>query len=130
MKSLSPPHLLMFDVDGTLVQSLDLEAKLFPRACELALGIERVSSDWSSYRTPSDAGIVAELVERHFERSSNAQDIAAVEARFLALLTRELDQDRSLCTEVSGVINMLRRVRSLPDTVLAVATAGWSRPRD
>lgn len=119
------PHLVMFDVDGTLVQSMGPEAVLFTRACELALGIERVSNDWNSYRSPTDAGIVTELVERHLGRPGTADDRQRVEDRFLALMRDALGNDPGTYLEVTGAAALLLRLRTLPDTVVAIATGGW-----
>lgn len=123
---MAPPHLLMFDVDGTLVQTLGVEAVCFPRACEEALGLARVSNDWSAYRHPSDAGIVAELVERHCVRRASAADQARVEARFLALLKDAFSKQPALCREVPGAKAAFQRTCRLASTVVAIATAGWS----
>lgn len=122
---MTAPHLVMFDVDGTLVQSMAPEAVLFPRACELALGIGHVSNDWNSYRSPTDAGIVTELVERHFGRPCTTDDRQSVENRFLALMKDSIGRDPGIYREVRGATALLTRLRTLPDTVLAIATGGW-----
>jgi phosphoglycolate phosphatase-like HAD superfamily hydrolase len=119
------PHLVMFDVDGTLVQSMGPEAVLFPQACELTLGIGRVSNDWNSYRSPTDAGIVTELVERHLCRTCTAEDRQRVEDRFLALMRDAIADDPGTYCEVSGAAALLATLRARPDTILAIATGGW-----
>ena len=119
-------HLLMFDVDGTLVNSLGLEAIYFPRACEEGLGLTGVSSDWGSYRTPSDSGIVAELVERHFEREADSADFAKVEKVFLRLLEEAFTAEPGLCGEIAGARRAFHLARELPATVVGIATAGWT----
>jgi phosphoglycolate phosphatase-like HAD superfamily hydrolase len=116
----------MFDVDGTLVQSMGPEAVLFPRACERALGIEQVSNDWNSYRTPTDAGIVAELVERHLDRPCTAEDQQRVEDHFLAVMRDAIRNDPATYREVAGAAALLARLWARSDTFLAIATGGWS----
>lgn len=116
----------MFDVDGTLVQSLNAEGVCFPRACEMALGLEHVSGDWDSYAHPSDSGIVAELVQRHLGRAATAEDLAGVERCFLALLKETYKEHPELCRPVAGAVDALRQLRRLPDTAVSLATAGWS----
>jgi phosphoglycolate phosphatase-like HAD superfamily hydrolase len=118
------PHLVMFDVDGTLVDSTATEDIYFPRACEETLGLDRVSADWTSYRTPSDSGVVAELVERNFGRVATAADLARVEQRFYALLQATYAARPELCREVAGARVAFERARRLPDTVVSIATAG------
>jgi phosphoglycolate phosphatase-like HAD superfamily hydrolase len=119
------PHLLIFDVDGTLVDSLAAEAICFPRACEEALGLSGVSSDWYTYRSPSDSGIVAELVERHFGRAASTDDLERAERRFFSILTETYAARPELCREVAGAVVALERAQQLPDTIVSIATAGW-----
>jgi phosphoglycolate phosphatase-like HAD superfamily hydrolase len=114
----------MFDVDGTLVDSAAVEDICFPRACEDALGLESVSTDWRSYRIPSDSGVVAELVERNFGRAATAGDLERVEQRFLSLLQTTYGQSPELFREVAGARVAFERARQLPDTVVSIATAG------
>jgi phosphoglycolate phosphatase-like HAD superfamily hydrolase len=118
-------HLLILDVDGTLVSSLRAEALLYPRACEVALGLDGVSSDWGSYACPSDRGIVRELVERHYGREATAGEYADVERSFLALIRETFTRQPEMCRPVAGAIEAVSAFRRMPDVVLAVATAGW-----
>lgn len=119
------PHLLIFDVDGTLVDSLAAEAICFSRACEEALGLNGVSSDWESYQSPSDSGIVDELVERHFGRSASSDDLERVERGFFSLLKETYAARPELCREVAGAVVAWERAQQLPDTMVSIATAGW-----
>ena len=41
-------HLIMFDVDGTLVDSTRFDEECFLKTAEILFGIE-ISSDWDSY---------------------------------------------------------------------------------
>jgi phosphoglycolate phosphatase-like HAD superfamily hydrolase len=118
-------HLVILDVDGTLVESLRAEADLYPRACEQALLLSNVSSDWTSYGCPSDRGIVRELVERHCARAPTADDYLRVERRFLALVQAAYEREPGLCQPVAGAVRAVERLRQLPELALAIATAGW-----
>jgi len=122
----APKHLAILDVDGTLVHSLHAEAVLYPRACEQALALTNVSSDWMTYRHPSDRGIVRELVERNYARSATAADYALVEQRFLALIREAYERQPELCQPVAGALDAVSRFRQLPQLGLSIATAGWT----
>lgn len=117
----------MLDVDGTLLHSLEAEALLFPRACEQALGIRGISTDWENYRCPSDRGIVRELIELEFGREANEDEYLSVEKYFLELIRDAYAQEPGLCRPVSGAIEAVERFRRIPDFALSVATAGWHR---
>ena len=119
-------HLVMFDIDGTLVDSLGAESIYYPLACEQALGLAGVSASWETYQNPTDRGIVSELVERQFNRSASASDYACVEKCFLSLLREAYRTKSKLCNEVPGAIIAFQRVQRIPDTVVSLATAGWN----
>ena len=118
--------LVMFDVDGTLVNSLGAEATYYPQACESALAIEEVSSDWGDYEHPSDSGIVQQVVALHFHRDATSEDGRRVEAKFLSLLKEAYPRQPDLCRPVPGAHAAFQHARSVPSTTVSIATAGWS----
>ena len=118
---------MLFDVDGTLFRSTDAEAICFPQACEEGLGISNVSRDWDTYRHPSDTGIVEELVETRLGRRAEPADFERVQECFLARLAARFAEHPHECTEVPGALAAWNTAIALPDTVVGIATGGWSR---
>ena len=55
-------HHVMFDIDGTLVRSYDLDSICYIDAVREVTGI-CVDPDWSKYRHVTDAGILEEIIE-------------------------------------------------------------------
>jgi phosphoglycolate phosphatase-like HAD superfamily hydrolase len=115
----------MFDVDGTLVDSLAAEVVLYPEACRQGLGIDGVSGHWDDYANPTDRGIVEELAARRLGRRASGADFVRVEACFVALLERGHHGGETPLREVPGAAAAFAAVRALPDTLVAIATAGW-----
>ena len=122
---MSQRHLVILDVDGTLVHTLQAEAEYFPLACSSALGIEGISTNWESYRCPSDRGIVRELVEIHHGRDASEDEYLRVEQHFLALIQEAYAGQPSLCEPVPGAAEAVAHFRQTEDLALTVATAGW-----
>ncbi len=120
-------HLVILDVDGTLVHSLEAEALLFPRACEQVLGVQGIPSGFEAYRCPSDRGIVRELVESNFGRDPSEDEHLRVEQRFLELISDCYARKPELCRPVSGAIEAVSHFRRSPDIAVSIATAGWCR---
>lgn len=54
-------HLVMFDIDGTLVDSNGFDGALFARAVREELGVP-VDTTWQSYRHVTDSGVLEELL--------------------------------------------------------------------
>ena len=57
-------HLIVFDVDGTLVESDEFDGVLYAKAVRDVLDIE-VDDDWTGYRHVTDNGILDEILDRH-----------------------------------------------------------------
>lgn len=55
-------HLVLFDIDGTLVESCDFDTTCFQAAIKDVLGVS-IDPDWSRYRHVTDSGILSEVVE-------------------------------------------------------------------
>ena len=115
-------RLIVFDVDGTLTLTNEVHGRLFPLAIEEVLGIDGIDTDWTHYRTVTDAGVTAEIIERHgLER-----DVQSVRERFVALLRTELASGDFMA--VPGAAKMLSIVREHPDFECAIATGTWREP--
>ena len=68
-------HLVMFDIDGTLIDSAGFESRLYVAAVQDVLKVE-IDSDWNNYEHVSDSGILAEVL-RHARRDGELEEIAA-----------------------------------------------------
>ena len=61
-------HIVMFDVDGTLVDSAGFDGNLYAEAVRAVLGVD-VDETWASYANVTDSGVLEQiLAEREFER--------------------------------------------------------------
>ncbi len=112
-------RLIVFDLDGTLTLTGDFDGELFLQALKEALGIENVSADWTTFRSVTDAGVTAEIIERN----GLGQTVQSVQDHFLALLQSKLAE--TPCREVPGAARMLSVLRNHSDFEYSVATGSW-----
>ena len=77
----------LFDLDGTLTRTNDIDGSCFLAAVHAELGV-LAEADWSRYRHCTDEGIATELWLRHVGAPPAAADLARLRRRFLALLRR------------------------------------------
>jgi len=117
-------QLIIFDVDGTLTRSTGVDARCYAQTVSEVLGVP-VDTDWSTYRHPTDAGILGELLERQGCREV-APAVEAVRDRFLRLLSATFAADPACCREVPGAAALLRYLRVVPQLQSAIATGGWA----
>ncbi len=114
-------HLLMFDIDGTLTLTNDVDGRCYVQAMSEQLGVA-IDDDWSHYRHVTDSGIAAELFDRHQRPCSQ---LPAVRERFVALLAQALAADPASCRPVYGANELLGRLRQTPGVAVGLATGGW-----
>ena len=112
-------RLIVFDVDGTLTLSTKSHDEVFVQGVTDALGIENIDTDWTTYRTVTDSGVAAEIIERNGLRGT----VQAVQDRVIALLRSDLAE--SPCREVPGASRVLSVLREHPDFECAIASGAW-----
>jgi beta-phosphoglucomutase-like phosphatase (HAD superfamily) len=112
----------MFDIDGTLTLTNDVDARCYMQAMSEHLGFA-IDDDWSHYRHVTDSVIAAELFDRHQRPGSQ---LPTVRDRFVALLGQALAADAESCRQVAGADAFLRRLREMPGTVVGLTTGGWA----
>lgn len=114
-------HHVMFDIDGTLVESNDLDALCFQHAVEEVTGIS-VSTDWSSYRHVTDAGIVMEVLQRNSIVQIEEAEKRIKEVFITALRDAFLQEP---VIEVPGAASFLQVLKRQSNVSISLATGGW-----
>lgn len=56
-------NLVVFDVDGTLIQSTGVDDECFARAVEVAWGIPSISTQWNDYEHVTDTVLAKVLLD-------------------------------------------------------------------
>ena len=118
-------HLIMFDIDGTLVDSSPLHGRLLKDAIEAELGCG-IDNNWAGYRHMTDSGIVAEILERHDLHDSTVVIAERIRSRFVEAFHAHLHSAAGSVLEVPGARDLVQALLGRPDVRVAVATGGWS----
>ena len=117
-------HLVMFDIDGTLVDSTGFDTELYVEAVRSVLNVE-IDSDWNKYEHVSDSGIL-EQVMRDARLGGERSDLAArVQRRFVGLVRDYLQRAPSSVREIVGTKRLVERLLDLPNVRVGIATGGW-----
>ncbi len=117
-------HLVVFDVDGTLVESEDFDDILYARAIRTALEID-VDEDWSRYRHQTDSGILNEVLDRNGIKGDRSLAHASVRRDLIALVAGYLADRGGRLPEVPGARAFVNRLAAWPEVVIGIATGGW-----
>ena len=114
---------VIFDVDGTLVDSYGLDTELYCQAVDEVLGKARLRQDWADYTHVSDAGILAEILHDN-GMSADGRLETAVRERFGQLVNAALNHEP--CAAVPGAKAAISSLHQQTDVAVGVATGGWS----
>ncbi len=122
-----PPGLVVFDVDGTLTNTADVDSACFAEVITEAFGIERFERDWTVYSDFTDSIILDEIFEEHFGRPPGTAEIEVLVERFVTILERAHERRPEAFEPVAGARELIAALRARDDWEIAVATGGWER---
>ncbi|MDA1008455.1 MAG: HAD family hydrolase [Planctomycetota bacterium] len=115
-------RVVVFDVDGTLTRTHELDEVWYRIAVREVLGVAEFSTDWSSYRHSTDLAIVREIIERHLGRLGTASEVDAVRDAYARRVV-EGASHREI-HPVPGADCLFAGLRAR-GWKIAIATGGW-----
>ncbi len=117
-------HLVVFDIDGTLVDSYGFDAELYADAIRRILGID-IDTDWSRYTNATDSGILDQIIEE----TGVEEDRETIQKRVQVELTRltesYIKQNANAVREIPGASAFIEHLDQIEDVAIAIATGGW-----
>jgi len=117
-------HLVMFDIDGTLVDSAGFDTELYVEAVRSVLDVE-IDSDWNRYEHVSDSGILEEVI-RGARLDGEPKELARrVQERFVGLVRDYVRRAPGSVREIAGAKRLVERLLELPNVRVGIATGGW-----
>jgi phosphoglycolate phosphatase-like HAD superfamily hydrolase len=117
--------LVIFDIDGTLVDSNQVDEDCYVQALALEFGLTDIDRNWASYTHATGSGILLDIFQRHWGRSPTAAEKGAFTGRFLALLQECLETSPGLFREIKGAGRLLQTLKQTPGFCLGLATGDW-----
>lgn len=107
---------VIFDVDGTLIQSVAVDAEMYDQAFANTFGVRLPTTDWTRYENATDSGIAAEAMAQLHLPSDRLPELRR---RFVKLL--------ATVESISPIPGARQVIRELTSRGIAVgiATGGW-----
>lgn len=112
---------MMFDIDGTLVESYELDSQCFIEAVKETTGLS-INSDWSKYQHVTDSGILNEVL---FSSENSNNELYKLKIKKLFLEKLESALECKPVKEVLGAGTFLEHLQSMSNVVVSLATGGW-----
>jgi beta-phosphoglucomutase-like phosphatase (HAD superfamily) len=119
-------NLAIFDIDGTLTESVAVDEVCFVQAFRDVLGTGPLNTNWLDYPFQTDSGLAWEICRHHLGREPGGAEISRLQRRFAELLGAAVAGAGQAIPEVPGAAALLRRLGAHTRWHLALATGGWS----
>lgn len=118
-------NLVIFDIDGTMLNSSALEDALFIKAVEEVLKVKVKEADWTHFENVTDEALAYDICQLHLQREITAHEMAAIKAMFLSLYQQELIARPELVFPVRGIHQFIKNLEEDPNYKICVATGSW-----
>lgn len=116
--------LVIFDVDGTLALTSRVDDDCWMDAAREVLGVESMSTDWSTYSHSTDEAIASDLIQERTGLPRTVETVHRVRDAFVSRIRAALERDPSLFRPVPGSPAVFGRLRDA-GWASAIATGGW-----
>lgn len=114
---------IIFDIDGTLIQSADVDDRLYRQSISAVLGPVDFRPSLADYEYVTDAGILTQLLDDN--GLVNIPDpTQAIQSHFVASLKRHIAECGPF-TEVPGAREFVATLLDSEHSGVAIATGGW-----
>ena len=119
--------LLIFDVDGTLIDGNKLGSRCFADSYQETFGKAFPTINWSSYPHVTDDTILDTVFRQHFNRTYQDEELNRFQTYYFEQLQILFQEKPSKFTEVPGAIAALKRLSDQTNIILGIATGGWKK---
>ena len=119
-------QLVIFDIDGTLTETAEVDAECYVRALTELFGFASVNTDWSGYPHVTDSGVLHELFRARKGRPPQPEEETAFQKRFAEHIRAAADEKPF--KPLPGAAEFLRQLAASPNHCGALATGCWREP--
>jgi phosphoglycolate phosphatase-like HAD superfamily hydrolase len=116
-------HLVMFDIDGTLTETMKVDEECFVRSLADVYGFTGVETNWLRYKHTTDSGIFHEIHLARTGRPPSVVEVSHFRQHFVALLGRAASN--SAFATITGARELLSGLADSAEYRVSLATGGW-----
>lgn len=125
-------NLVVFDVDGTLVNSRFIDSDCYTRTVKEILQIESITEDRREFNYSTDSGILLEIYQNNFFREPLPEEVEIFKSKFFFHLSYQLESElkqnsANNAIAISGASFIFDYVRQHKNWYVAIATGGWKQ---
>lgn len=117
--------LVVFDIDGTLLDSTKIDEDCFVRALKDEYKVAHIDERWETYKSVTDGCVFEEIFEKTFSRKPTAPETRRMIRRFLLYIENSLSGQDGVINPIPGAGEILESLNAHPEWGIAVASGGW-----
>lgn len=117
-------HAVIFDIDGTLIESMEADGALFHDAIRSVLGPVKLRGSWSCYRHVTNRGVLDEICSDNGVIAEPGI-IRRVRSAFVEGIRQHIERSGPF-REIPGAKDFLSALAASPGHAVAYATGCWS----
>lgn len=118
--------LFLFDVDGTMTDTKDIDDQCFTEVLSELYGFDIHNMDWSEFNHVTDTGLCDEIYMRHKGRKISKTELKRVQKLFVKKINSSIKNEPKRFNSIPGVQEFLNHAtrQNIP---MAIATGGWRK---
>ena len=116
-------HLVVFDIDGTLIDSVRADFQCFARALDEVFAIDTSDIVWERFPNMTDSALIRDVVFEQKHQLPTPEEIKQFQVIFFELIRQYI----SAMTPVAGMQAMWHRLATSDRCQFAFATGGWKK---
>lgn len=119
-------HFIIFDLDGTLAQTYYSDDNSYLKALSQLVEVDVNYPYWKECPHLTDHSVIKYIFQKQLQRDPTEKEIQRMQHLFLEQLKEKHRYEPYFFQEIPGAIQLLNTLQSTPDTLVGVATGGWS----
>ena len=118
-------NLIVFDIDGTLLNTTDVDSECYQEALKDSFDIDISGFDWENYTDVTDQGVTEDILKEHFKRLPMPSEMKKVEEKMCDLVASKALNEPHKFLPADGIKNVLKQLLSQNEVGYTFATGAW-----
>jgi phosphoglycolate phosphatase-like HAD superfamily hydrolase len=120
--------LAIFDIDGTLADSTQIDDICFFNTFSLLYDIDIAKKDWNTYKnitSGTDSALFNYIYKEYTGSAPNVAEVNRFREEFILALKLAIKSEPYFIREISGAVEFINTLSALNDYRISIATGSW-----